>query len=147
GVEISYIETTYRELGIESDVYGTFLATIPYRFYPLLALVFVGMIASTGRDFGPMLRAEARALRQTPEHPLTLQAELPSVSGKLTSSAGPRLVRNAVVPLLVLVGLVIAGLWWTGTQSLAAKNAELVAAGQPVLPVTLWTIIGEADSN
>ncbi|MGB0648152.1 MAG: Na+/H+ antiporter NhaC family protein, partial [Bradymonadia bacterium] len=40
--------------------YGLFLAALPYRFYCFYALMLVFIIAFTGRDFGPMLTAEAR---------------------------------------------------------------------------------------
>lgn len=39
-----------------------FLHSLPYRFYPILALVLVFLIALTGRDFGPMKRAERKVL-------------------------------------------------------------------------------------
>ena len=45
------------------DGYAVFLQSLPYRFYCILTLVFVGLVAYTGRDFGPMARAEARARR------------------------------------------------------------------------------------
>ena len=41
--------------------YTVFLETIPYLFYPLLALAFVFLTSFMNRDFGPMARAEARA--------------------------------------------------------------------------------------
>ena len=41
--------------------FDVFFQAIPYMFYPILALVAVFVIASTGRDFGPMLAAERRA--------------------------------------------------------------------------------------
>ena len=43
--------------------YTVFVRTLPYRFYCLLTLVFVGLMCVVGRDYGPMLRAERRALR------------------------------------------------------------------------------------
>ncbi|MEM7310544.1 MAG: Na+/H+ antiporter NhaC family protein [Planctomycetota bacterium] len=45
------------------DGYSVFLQTLPYRFYCILTLLFVGLVAFTGRDFGPMRRAEERARR------------------------------------------------------------------------------------
>ena len=44
-----------------SDGYEVFFRTIPYSFYCVLTLVFVGLVAFTGRDLGPMLDAERRA--------------------------------------------------------------------------------------
>ena len=47
--------------GGEGAGYAVFLQTIPYRFYCLLTLFFVGTMCFLGRDYGPMLRAERRA--------------------------------------------------------------------------------------
>ena len=62
GVEVGYIADQFAHLEIERDAYVTFVETIPYRFYPILMLLFVVWVALRGRDFGPMLRAERRAL-------------------------------------------------------------------------------------
>ena len=40
-----------------------FLQSIPYRFYPILALILVFWVALTGRDFGPMRKAQAKAVK------------------------------------------------------------------------------------
>jgi len=41
--------------------YAVFIQTIPYLFYPLLALVFVALVSYTNRDLGEMATAERRA--------------------------------------------------------------------------------------
>lgn len=62
GYEIGLIREAYVNLGLtETNFYGVFLQTIPFRFYCILALFFAFMIAFLRRDFGPMLRAEQRA--------------------------------------------------------------------------------------
>lgn len=47
----------------EEAGFAVFLETVPYRFYCLFTLMWVGLVVLTGRDFGPMRRAEARAAR------------------------------------------------------------------------------------
>lgn len=47
--------------GGEGAGYAVFLQTIPYRFYCLMTLFFVGTMCFLGRDYGPMLKAERRA--------------------------------------------------------------------------------------
>ena len=62
GYEIGLIRQAYMNLGLfETNFYGVFLQTIPYRFYCVLALFFGLIICITGKDFGPMLSAEKRA--------------------------------------------------------------------------------------
>ncbi|MEM7411685.1 MAG: Na+/H+ antiporter NhaC family protein [Myxococcota bacterium] len=48
-------------VGIDADGYAVFVASLPYRYYCWLTLAFVFLIAWSGRDFGPMRRAEVRA--------------------------------------------------------------------------------------
>jgi Na+/H+ antiporter NhaC len=64
GVELGYIADQYRALGLEGEPFDVFLRTLPYRFYPVLMIVFVGLVAWTGRDFGAMARAERRAFHE-----------------------------------------------------------------------------------
>ncbi len=60
--EVSTFSASLPDAGMSpSDGYGVFLQTLPYRFYCLLTLLFVGLITFLGRDFGPMLTAERRA--------------------------------------------------------------------------------------
>jgi len=47
--------------GGEGAGYAVFIQTIPYRFYCLLTLFFVGTMCFFARDYGPMLKAERRA--------------------------------------------------------------------------------------
>ena len=58
------------EVGLIADVlpaehahlaFSVFVSSIPYRFYSIFTLAFVGLIAWTGRDFGPMRQAEQHA--------------------------------------------------------------------------------------
>lgn len=48
-------------VGIRESGYEIFIETLPYRFYCWLTLFFVACVIVTGRDFGPMARAERRA--------------------------------------------------------------------------------------
>ena len=73
-----------------ADGYSVFLQTLPYRFYCVFTLVFVGLIAYTGRDFGPMLRAERRARTE----------------GKLIRDGGQPLVSEGGVSLEPAPGVV-----------------------------------------
>lgn len=73
-----------------------FYESIPYRFYPLVMLAMVAVIGLTGRDFGPMYRAEHRTTNG--------RAVTPDPA---TSDSGS--IWFAILPVLTLVGLVVAG--------------------------------------
>ena len=139
GFEVGLIGDSISALGLDYSAYLLFVQTIPYRFYPILALVFVLWVILTDRDFGPMLKAELRArnegkpIRDGARPASDFDADiLNPVEGK------PRRSINAIVPVLVLTLGVLIGLWWTGRQA-------LIAAGDPDLG--LQNVIANADSN
>ena len=92
---------------------------LPYRFYPILALVFGLGIALSGRDFGPMYDAETKQLSSEVES-----------DEEISFSWGTFSI--AVVPLFVLIVYTGLDLYWQGVDTLGS-NAPLFA------------IIGEAD--
>jgi Na+/H+ antiporter NhaC len=146
GFEVGQIDTAYSQLGLEWNSYTTFLATIPYRFYPLLLLSFVLLIAYSGNDFGPMLRAETRALASGDLGAVD-SAEVAHSDENAKSQPQRKLLRNALIPVLTLMTLMAVGLWWTGKAGLAAENAKLFEAGKNELPASLWSILGHSESN
>jgi Na+/H+ antiporter NhaC len=79
-----------------------FIRSIPYNIYALLAIVFVGLIAFTGRDFGPMARSEARALNGIG---LMDEERYGLVAGKLDAGEGNSKARwfDFVAPLVLLI--------------------------------------------
>ncbi len=140
GVEVGLIQSSYAQLftGAEPEwnAYSVFLATLPYRFYPLLMLVFVLLVAYSGNDFGPMLRAEARAVRYG--HLGATDADEAKATDPATVEK--HLLRNAIIPLIVLMTIIVGGMWKTGTTGLDAQNEKIRAENQAALgevkPVT-----------
>lgn len=118
-IEISYMGEGLRAGGIADPkaAFLLFLESIPYRFYPWLALVFVFAVAITGRDFGPMQLAESESLRKLPSQTEGSQGEADS------EGASPRwLWIAAVLPVLVCVVVVAAVLVGTGIPAVARWN-------------------------
>lgn len=121
-----------------------FLDSIPYRFYVLFALVFVPLVASMRRDFGPMLAAERRAARGDAP-PWRVMADLSSgdpAGVEASSESGSRKSShwlNAVVPIVVTVGVVFWLLYVTGETKFRADNPKIASP-------TLQQIVGASDS-
>jgi len=147
GVEVGYIQKGFDVAGIEGSAYMTFLASIPFRFYSLHLLVFVMMIAFSGHDFGPMLRAEGRALTFGQLHRPGATVSHGEDESLSSSLARRKLLRNAIVPISVLLILVIAGMYWSGSSNLAVKNDWLHGLGQPVVSPSFWNILNNASPN
>ena len=136
GYQVGLLGTAIESIdGFSQGAYSVFLSSLPYNFYPFLALFFVFLIAYTQYDFGPMYAAEKRA-RDTGEV-LGEEAKVDEAAAEgeaLQPPAGtPLRAFNAIVPIVVLVGGVLAGLYATGIQVVGAE-------------APLKDIIGEADS-
>jgi Na+/H+ antiporter NhaC len=111
---------------LEIEAYLLFLQTIPYSFYPILAVVFVFMVASTERDFGPMAKAEALARKGGANNGRHLDSPTNEESESIQAVEGkPQRAVNAALPILALIGGVMGGLYFTGMAKLATDQASL----------------------
>lgn len=137
-MELGLIAEQLTALGIARDPYGVFLATIPYRFYPLLMLVFGLLVAWTGRDFGPMATAEQRAQRGPAQEDLATEAAstAATTAGPLQGGAPGETRLRGLPPLLGLAGL-FGMLYWTGRSGALAAE----------LRVTLANVLSNASSS
>jgi len=120
GFEISLIKDAFESIGmLDRNPFTTFLMAIPYSYYPILTLFFGFMIARTGRDFGPMLKAERRAFHEG----LLLSPEaipISNIDTDITVAENvPERWYNAVIPISVVVVGTVVGLTITGQESLA----------------------------
>lgn len=131
GAELGYIDDAIATIGgtlaETENAYSVFLQSLPYTFYPILALLFILMVIWTGRDFGPMLRAERRA-RNSGQVSLDHDVDgdsFPAGGEDFSPAPGakPR-AYNAVIPVLVLVLGVAFGLIYTGFDGLRGDMAE-----------------------
>jgi Na+/H+ antiporter NhaC len=123
--ELSYIEEGISGLPFAeaTDPFTLFVQSIPYRFYVLWALLFVPVVALLGRDFGPMLSAERRALAGSAAKRNARPTAMPDAAAEV---ATPGRWWNAVVPILLTIGVTLWLLIATGMAALAADpDAEL----------------------
>lgn len=117
-----------------------FIETIPYRFYPLFALLFVAMTSVMNRDWGPMAQAELRAAHGRGLHRQGAQLTTDTESGVLDARPGmPQRWWNAALPLLIVVVVVLGGLYTTGRRG-AGPDASLIDVFGAADPFTtlLW---------
>ncbi|MBA1335810.1 MAG: Na+/H+ antiporter [Firmicutes bacterium] len=115
GYEIGLIKDAYAAIGMDMNAYWLFIQTIPYRFYCILAIVMVFLVAYMKRDFGPMYKAEVRARK---EGKVLADGAKPMASDEMTNMKLPENVKlkvsNAVVPILTLVVVAFVGMWYNG---------------------------------
>jgi Na+/H+ antiporter NhaC len=129
GESISYLPD------LDAEAYLVFLSTIPYSFYPILAIAFVFMVTLSGRDFGPMARAERKARQGGSQESGHLDNSLAQDCEPIEAIVGkPQRAINAMLPIAALILGVMSGLYITGR------------AGLPSADAGIRDIIGAADS-
>ena len=129
GFEVGLIQEAMARLGFGGQAYTFFLRSIPYSFYPLLTLLFVYLISITGRDFGPMRKAELRAFHKgqvlRPGARPASDAPMPDdelVAGYGGEAASPLL---AGIPILSVILTTALGIYFHGRQvAMAAGTAS-----------------------
>jgi len=116
GYQVSLIDQAMQ--GIDglagTTAYSMFLHSIPYSFYPILAVIFVFTVAATGRDMGPMYKAELRARRGVVE---PRQGDpMPALDGDTLEAKldVPMRPMNAFLPIIVLILSLGIGMFITG---------------------------------
>ncbi|MFH1143829.1 MAG: Na+/H+ antiporter NhaC family protein [Candidatus Eisenbacteria bacterium] len=144
GYEAGLFGEISASLGFGKSGYGVFFDALAFRFYCFLMIAFVLLNTLTGRDYGPMLRAERRA-RTTGQ--LSAPDARPMTSRAFASAqpaAGARVrALTAIVPLAGLFAFLIAALWIDG------GGAELLRTGaRHLLSPSAWReVIGSAEHN
>lgn len=145
GFEVGLIQDALEGLQRSDGAYEFFLKSLPYSFYPWLTLVCVYALAGTGRDFGPMLRAERRAVTtgavlRPGSRPAS---ETLGDGGRPPANVGDEDVSEPVNPVMGLLPIVTVilttafGLWFDGRRAALAAGAD---------PSNLREVLGRADS-
>ena len=116
--EISYLQSGIDASSMKGQInaFEFFIESVPYRFYPLFALVLVFIIARTGRDFGPMRKAELECLNRKEEQPETKPSGEEEFEPQLRYP-----LLSAVIPIAACLIAVFAVLIVTGRQSAVSE--------------------------
>ncbi|WP_336344072.1 Na+/H+ antiporter NhaC family protein [Halalkalicoccus ordinarius] len=115
--QLSMVSEGYEIAGIAEDApsaFATYVQSIPYNVYSIFAIVMVGLIVYTGRDFGEMLDAEHRSWRTgqvNREDATPMQA----IESELGDPIADRpMLRSFAVPVVSLVVVSLLGAFVTG---------------------------------
>ena len=132
GYEVGLIDAELSAAGSALAPFTVFVEALPYRFYCLLTIAFVGTIAWTQRDFGPMWAAENEARPLADAVAASQQPMPPLVLG--------------VVPVLTLVlgvfGMLVGhGLMNLGPKASGAALFEILDASNPFLDMLLGALL------
>lgn len=137
GFEVSLIADSFKATSVGLEPYWAFLMSLPYRFYPIFALVFIAWLLIWRRDFGAMYRAEQRA-RETGK--VLADTASPLANYESAELLPPDHLRgslwSALLPILTALGGAIAGLLYTGYYG-------ALDAGEAI---TLRSVLSNANS-
>lgn len=122
-----------------ANPFNVFLHSIPYLFYPILTVIFVLMIALSGRDFGPMLKAERRAISGGG---VIRPGSMPAMVARddEPGDGPPSRWYNAALPVLAVIVVALGGIFATGKAGLTEGQSGLraiVGAADPFKSL-LW---------
>ena len=135
GYQIGLVDQALASIPALSDVqaYSVFIHSIPYSFYPILAIVFVLMISASGLDFGPMYKAEVRA-RNGSVKPETVE-ELPAIQGDELEPKDkiPLRALNAFIPIIALIVALMASLVLLGEGDTMVEILETTSPYQAMM--------------
>ena len=146
GAELGYIDdgiSTLQNYDGPTTPYALFIGSLKYSFYPILTLIFILIIIFTGRDFGKMYQAEARARRlghvfrkSTMEEAINDTEDLNPVKN------APFNWWNAVIPVSAVILVTMYGLIDTGIDTTYAELIEQGVALNGSGWSTVWANIG-----
>ncbi|RDY26251.1 Na+/H+ antiporter NhaC family protein [Romboutsia weinsteinii] len=130
--QIGMISQGLAAAGIAVSPMKAYISSIPYNMYAIFTLVFVGMIVITGLDYGPMLKAERRAMKTGKFCSDEAQPML-DVSSELgePKDVKPRLA-TFIIPFIAMIITTIFGFIYTGRAGVGfmgiLENADAVTA-------------------
>ena len=114
----------------QTNGFNIFLSTIPYNFYAIFTIIMVFFICFSGKDFGPMKKAEQRAMSET--------------AGEENAGAqddGKGHVIDLVLPILVLIICAIFGMAYVGGFFEGVSFSEAIGAN-PTAGLSLGAFAG-----
>ncbi len=114
GYEVGLIDAAIASIDELREPYAILLHSIAYSFYPIFAIAFVFMVASSGRDFGPMHTAERQARRAEPDADQNKDAPGPDMSDVGPKAGVKGRALNAILPIGVLLAAAFGGMFITG---------------------------------
>ena len=114
----------------DKNGFNVFLATIPYNFYAILTIAMVIFLCITGRDFGPMKKAEEKA------------AQEPKVDFfEASQTENKACVMDLVLPVAVLILCSILGMAYVGGFFSGTPFSEAIGVN-PAAGLTLGAFAG-----
>jgi Na+/H+ antiporter NhaC len=115
GYEVSQFQGVADTLSIDRTGYAILFDALPFRFYCILMLAFVLMTIVSGKDFGPMRKAENRtritgAVEEEDAVPMTSE----TYSRAEHNDTARISAWTGIIPIVSLIVILLGGIWIDG---------------------------------
>ena len=124
GYEVVLFNGVAEAIGLDSDGYSMFFDALPFRFYCILTIIFVLINALSGQDYGMMRSAQKRA-RDTGNVSDPDAKVMGGIAANVSTTNGNTQIFSAVIPLSLLFGLILGGLWIDGHRNEFLKGLSI----------------------
>lgn len=96
---------------------AAYIRSIPFNMYSILTLIFVGILMYTGKDYGPMLKAEMRCMT-TGKFTRDGANPMLNVGSDLGEPKKTRpMIKSFVLPIVLSLATILIGIYWTGREA------------------------------
>ena len=149
GLEVGLIGDAFSSIGMETNAFGVFLNTIPFRFYNILILGFIPITALLLKEFGPMRTAEIECRRGKSDITSNedVNKEMNKNHDELEPLPGVKLsVWNAIIPIGTLVIGALFAFYYSGYINIMGGEDAAIIELMKSSPVS-FEAIKEAFSN
>ncbi len=144
GAMVGFISDAQADMSQFSEsAYLVFINSLPYNFYAFFTLMFVILIAWSGRDFGPMLKSRLQLYKAKVNSKLDTYGVYKEGATEEKEEKRVSHWLNAAVPIAVLVVTTIAALFVTGSPD--PINEQMADGGQTLFE-KIQNIIASSDS-
>ncbi len=103
------VGSSLKATGAFQSDFQAFVSTIPYNFYAIFCLLLVIYLSYTNRDFGPMKKAEVKALYARPE-----EVAVASIDRSKHKQSEKGTLWDMVIPLICLIIFAVLSLLYDG---------------------------------
>ncbi|KAL0229083.1 hypothetical protein GEMRC1_013703 [Eukaryota sp. GEM-RC1] len=127
GFELALVKNEIDHYDIDADAFMMFIKSIPYSFYPLVAMLFLFINVSMKRDFEPMASVETafRLGKSEDDKETDSDAGDSEDPALIPDPDKPHLARNAVIPIVLTISLVILFIVLGGRHEIQSKMSHL----------------------
>jgi len=116
---------------------AAYIRSIPFNMYSILTLIFVGVLMYTGKDYGPMLKAEMRCMT-TGEFTREGANPMLNVGSDLGEPKKTRpMIKSFVLPIVLSLATILIGIYWTG-RSAAPQGIMAILETCDARSALLW---------